>query len=705
MAGRGPYRRWPQEQVALRLRTVIDQSTGPGFDQSGAYVGPPRGQARYSRAYWQQRRPTMDPSAVVVFDPPDLPRTPLPRGQPRYSRAAYQQHPPIQIDVSEPALDFASTPPLPIPKGQARYGRPTWAQYRPKIDVSEPALDLEAIPTPPPPRGQARNSRAAWQQIAYRIDVSTAEVFDPPDLPAEIFPRPPLRPARQPWQQYRPTIDVSEPALDLEAIPAAPPPRAQFRPLARPWWAQYHPFMDASATVVFDPPDLPAQITPRPPLRPTLPQRQQYRPVIDQSTPEASLDLPIGTYCRPQARLNRIPWMQYRPQVAPDRGIRPLLHEAAYDNVDRSVSYTSSVIGSMGPEAIVWVGLQGSAGTPPGVTLTGCGLTWTQETTDVQNVRRIILFSGVSATDSVPGALTFTLTDLGGGTSTIGLDYVIIGLQGADPSDLVVQTATDTGTAGTSDSITLATFLDPLNRPFSYFRHQQAEGTAPQTNWSELSDVQGGTPSSSAESQWRSDSADVAAAATWTANVQFLGGAAEIRVLGVPAEEIPPFYTPSRPQTRPSRAAYQQHYPTIDVSEPAFDLPPTRQPLGQARRGRPQWQQYHPVVDQSTGAAPDLDVPYIRHPRIRPHRLPHRGPRHQYRAVIDQSSTVPNAAGEVDSFLSITSEFSATLTIGQTGPRAFLSVDAVFAADLAVSIGAGAALTIDREFAAELEFE
>src|SRR5436190_20312481 len=141
MAGRGPYRRWPHEQLSVRFRPVIDQSTGPGFDQSGADVGAPRGRARYSRAYWQQQRPTMDPAAVAVFDPPDLPQTPLPRGQARLSRAPYQQHPPIQIDVSEPALDFAAIPRLPIPKGQARFGRPQWAQYRPLIDTSEPALE------------------------------------------------------------------------------------------------------------------------------------------------------------------------------------------------------------------------------------------------------------------------------------------------------------------------------------------------------------------------------------------------------------------------------------------------------------------------------------------------------------------------------------------------------------------------------------
>src|SRR5436190_21138886 len=126
MAGRGPYRRWPHEQVAIRYLPVIDQSTGAGFDPSGSWVATPRPLARYQgRPQWQQRFPQLDVSTSASFDPPDLPRqiTPPPPPPRPWPRALYEQTWPKLDQPTGAGLDPSGVR-APTPRGQPRVRRP-----------------------------------------------------------------------------------------------------------------------------------------------------------------------------------------------------------------------------------------------------------------------------------------------------------------------------------------------------------------------------------------------------------------------------------------------------------------------------------------------------------------------------------------------------------------------------------------------------
>lgn len=96
--------------------------------------------------------------------------------------------------------------------------------------------------------------------------------------------------------------------------------------------------------------------------------------------------------------------------------------------------------------------------------------------------------------------------------------------------------ATTTDTSGT---ITLAAATTTGNLPVSAFIHQNNVAITHRTNWAELYDANYTTPARSMETQWRSDTFETTASASWTPAERWSGIAVEITVAPAVATAMP----------------------------------------------------------------------------------------------------------------------------------------------------------------------
>jgi hypothetical protein len=145
------------------------------------------------------------------------------------------------------------------------------------------------------------------------------------------------------------------------------------------------------------------------------------------------------------------------------------------------------------------------------------------------------------------GAITLTMTDKGGGTTSIQGGWTVIEVTGHDVGDPVRQAAFPPGVTGTSHTVVLSDPIDSKNRPFSFFAHRIAEATTFRTNWSELSDNTGSSPAVGIESQWRSDAFETTASASWTTGTTAFGIAVEVAEAG--AADAPSAFIAARAET------------------------------------------------------------------------------------------------------------------------------------------------------------
>lgn len=112
------------------------------------------------------------------------------------------------------------------------------------------------------------------------------------------------------------------------------------------------------------------------------------------------------------------------------------------------------------------------------------------------------------------------------------IEFEVTGWSGASALAAVIQNPTNNGT-GTSGSVTLSAATDADNRPLSFFVHLANEATTPRTNWTETAGADGNfnNPATGAEGQFRNDTFETTASATWTGNVAWRGVALEINAL------------------------------------------------------------------------------------------------------------------------------------------------------------------------------
>lgn len=170
-------------------------------------------------------------------------------------------------------------------------------------------------------------------------------------------------------------------------------------------------------------------------------------------------------------------------------------------------------------------------------TMSGNSLTWVRigDTYDcsqgsVSDGNGITLFAA-NASGATEGQTTI---DFGGNTQ-VHCTASFFQVTGADISDGVaaafVQNQGNKGSSGTSGSVTLDAPGNLANRPISFFWHLVTESVSPRTNWTELDDLTGAEQARGVDSQYRPDTFEVTASASWTTSGYWGGFAAEIRAL------------------------------------------------------------------------------------------------------------------------------------------------------------------------------
>jgi hypothetical protein len=107
-----------------------------------------------------------------------------------------------------------------------------------------------------------------------------------------------------------------------------------------------------------------------------------------------------------------------------------------------------------------------------------------------------------------------------------------MGWNGASAAAAIIQNPTNTGTA-TSGSVTLNSAAKQQNRPLSFFVHLANEATTFRANWTETAGADGNftSPATGAEAQFRLDTFETTASATWTTSSAWRGVALEVSAL------------------------------------------------------------------------------------------------------------------------------------------------------------------------------
>lgn len=205
------------------------------------------------------------------------------------------------------------------------------------------------------------------------------------------------------------------------------------------------------------------------------------------------------------------------------------------DNVDRNAYSNSSWTPPTAGLCFCFVFNRVTSGTADLPTMSGNNITWVQIATVTLSQIRLTLF-GAALSGSTTGATTVDYA----GVTQLGCRASFFYATGVDLSGGVsaafVQKPTNTGT-GTSGSVTLSAAANSNNRPISGFCHSANEATTERTNWTEVDDLAGSAPSNGLETQYRSDTFETTASASWTTSANWIGIAAEIK-----AEVAPPPY-------------------------------------------------------------------------------------------------------------------------------------------------------------------
>jgi hypothetical protein len=168
------------------------------------------------------------------------------------------------------------------------------------------------------------------------------------------------------------------------------------------------------------------------------------------------------------------------------------------------------------------------ASTPDTPTVTGCGLTWTQEETAVPETgatqRRLTVFRAYGA--ATPGKLT-----IGFSASQTGCQWSVLELVDVDPTTQVVQSVVNSGT-GTSGTVTLAAFGSADNATVGFFLHSAQENTAPGSGFTRVNTQN--FLGQSIASEFRRDN-DTSVDMTWATSTTWAGVAIEVKAGAAPS--------------------------------------------------------------------------------------------------------------------------------------------------------------------------
>lgn len=219
-----------------------------------------------------------------------------------------------------------------------------------------------------------------------------------------------------------------------------------------------------------------------------------------------------------------------------------------------TTSYTTASISPVAGRVwlvFVWTPSNTTNADPPDASISGAGITWTSLSSAVftndsgATRRKLQIFKGVAASPS-SGVLTISY-----GATAGGCARAILELTGADTTNPIVSgsiVTNNSNTAATSGTVTLNAAANGNNRPIAAFVHNANEGTTPRTNWTEIVDatVSHANPTCGNELQWRSDTFETTASATWTTSGKWGVLAAEI---ATPASSTPQTCSATQAQT------------------------------------------------------------------------------------------------------------------------------------------------------------
>lgn len=205
------------------------------------------------------------------------------------------------------------------------------------------------------------------------------------------------------------------------------------------------------------------------------------------------------------------------------------------DNVDRTSYSNSAWTPPSDNNCIILLWVYNTRGTTLGSagTVSGNGLTWTQQTTvgtdPGAQTHRLTCYAAISTGTAVNGATTVSF---GSDTQSsclmqfqqvTGVDLTG-GLAGA-----IRQEPTNSSNAATSLAVTLSAAANSNNRFAAGIGHGQPEGATPENGWDELDDINGSGPGHALSTFWDSDSvADTTPSASWATSGAGLGIAIEI---------------------------------------------------------------------------------------------------------------------------------------------------------------------------------
>lgn len=182
---------------------------------------------------------------------------------------------------------------------------------------------------------------------------------------------------------------------------------------------------------------------------------------------------------------------------------------------------------------------------PTTPTVTGNGLSWSLIDSHYYNTdqgardEKIFLLAAATGGSPSAGAVQFSH----GATTHHGANWTIFELDGTDVANGVaqcfVQVAKSTiNVSGTSITVNLSTSAVADNRAFFINVHHADELVTPRTNWTELGDAGSNSPDLHTESQWRSDTFETTASASWTTNVRLGAIAFEVKAVVAAAQAV-----------------------------------------------------------------------------------------------------------------------------------------------------------------------
>jgi hypothetical protein len=216
---------------------------------------------------------------------------------------------------------------------------------------------------------------------------------------------------------------------------------------------------------------------------------------------------------------------------------------SAYDGTNASSYATASISPAANSLVLLFTFDTITSGIPPDLVPSGLSLTWEQlgsryiDTTATE-LRRTGAWIAQCGLSPGSGAITLTGSDRGGGTTATAAAWSVIEVTGHHVASPVRQVILPDATSNATNnmSVFLADPIDANSRPFAWLNILTANPMTPRTNWTELSDDGGGSPSARIQAQWRSDAFETTASASgYTSSAHDIGVVLEIAEATAPA--------------------------------------------------------------------------------------------------------------------------------------------------------------------------